>query len=57
MTAVQISLLISGLFMVAWIFWGVREYRRTGQTTWLLMAALLGVSFLVMLSQLSRLSP
>lgn len=53
-TAVTISFLVSGVLMLAWLVWGVREYRRSGNVQWLWMAALLGVSLLVMLSQLSR---
>ena len=53
-TGVTISLIVSGLVMVAWIVWGVREFRRTGNAQWLWMAVLLGISFLVVLSQLSR---
>lgn len=53
-TAVTISLVVSGLLMAAWVVWGVRQYRRTGELQWLWMAALLCVSFLVVLSQLAR---
>jgi len=54
-TGVTISLIVSGLVMVGWVVWGVREFRRTGNAQWLWMAVLLGISFLVVLSQLSRL--
>jgi heme/copper-type cytochrome/quinol oxidase subunit 3 len=53
-TAVAIGLVLSGLLMIGWAGWGVREYRRTGNLQWLWMAALLGMSFLVLLSQLAR---
>ncbi len=56
MTAVQISLLVTGLVMLAWLVWGVREYRRTGQATWLWMSVLLGISFVGLLGQLARIS-
>ncbi len=48
--AILVSVLLTGIIMVAWIVWGVREYRRTGSPQWLWMAALLSVSILVMLS-------
>ena len=56
MTAVVlISLLVTGLVMLGWVVWGVREYRRTGKPQWLWMAVLLGISFLVSCStQLAR---
>ena len=45
--AVKISFLVSGLLMLAWLIWGVREYKRTGKATWLWMSVLLGVSLLM----------
>lgn len=44
---VWISLAVTGLLMLAWIVWGVREYRRTGRATWLWMAVVLGVGLVV----------
>ena len=43
-TAVRISFLVSGLVMVGWMVWGIREYRRTGRATWLWLGVLMAVS-------------
>jgi hypothetical protein len=53
-TAVTISLALSGLLMIGWVIWGVREYRRTGALMWLWMSAMLAISLLVVLGQLAR---
>ena len=51
---VTLSFVISGVLMIGWVFWGVREYRRTGSLMWLWMAVMLTISLLVMLGQLAR---
>ncbi len=43
-TSVMISFLVTGLVMLGWLIWGIREYNRTGKATWLWMAVLLGIS-------------
>lgn len=53
-TAVRASLLVTGLVLVGWMVWGVREYRRTGRATWLLLGVLMGVSLLVAVSRFPR---
>lgn len=50
-TAVAISLLVTGLVSLAWLVWGIREYRRTGRAQWLWMSILLGVSVVVVLAR------
>lgn len=46
-TSVTISFLVCGLLLVGWMVFGLREYRRTGRATWLLLGVLMGVSLLV----------
>jgi hypothetical protein len=46
-TAVLISFLVTALFLVGWMIWGVREYRRTGRAMWLWLGVLMGVSLLM----------
>lgn len=46
-TAVKISFLVTGLLMIGWLIWGIREYNRTGKATWLWMSVLLGVSLVM----------
>jgi len=43
---VMISFVVAGLFLVGWMAFGFREYRRTGRATWLLLGVLMGVSLL-----------
>ena len=40
--AAGLSVLVGLAFMVGWVVWGVRQYRRTGQAQWLWMAVALG---------------
>ncbi|MGB8021564.1 MAG: hypothetical protein WCF04_10085 [Candidatus Nanopelagicales bacterium] len=40
-------MLFTAVVIVAWIIWGVREYRRTGRPQWLWMAVLMLVSLFV----------
>ncbi len=44
--SVMISFVVAGLFLVGWMAFGFREYRRTGRATWLLLGVLMGVSLL-----------
>ena len=53
-TAVQISFLVSGLFLVGWMVWGVRQYRRTGQATWLWLGALMAISLVGAIARYPR---
>ena len=46
-TAVRISFLLTGLVMLGWMIWGIREYRRTGRATWLWLGVLMGVSLVM----------
>ncbi len=43
-TSVQISFAVTALFLVGWMIWGVRQYRRTGQATWLWLGVLMGIA-------------
>jgi hypothetical protein len=43
-TAVQISFLVTGVVLLGWMIWGIREYRRTGRATWLWLGVLMAVS-------------
>ena len=43
-TAVLISFLVTGLFLVGWMVFGVIQYRRTGKAMWLWLGALMAVS-------------
>jgi uncharacterized membrane protein HdeD (DUF308 family) len=52
-TAITVTYVVTGAFMVAWIFWGLREYQRTGRPQWLWMAVLLGVSLLFTITQVN----
>ena len=51
---VTITFVISGVLMIGWAVWGIRQYRSTGALMWLWMSLMLGVSLLVTLSQLAR---
>ncbi len=43
-TAVAISFAVTAGFLVGWMLWGIREYRRTGRAHWLWLGALMAVS-------------
>jgi hypothetical protein len=43
-TAVAISFLGTALFLVGWMIWGIREYRRTGKAMWLWLGVLMAAS-------------
>ena len=45
-TAVAISFLVTALFLVGWMIWGIREYRRTGKAMWLWLGVLMAGSLL-----------
>ncbi len=53
-TAVRISLVVTGLVLVGWMVWGVIQYRRTGQATWLWMGALMAISLVAALARYWR---
>jgi hypothetical protein len=53
-TTVAISFLVTGLFLVGWMVWGYREYRRTGRAQWLWLGALMGVSLVVSFTRYPR---
>jgi hypothetical protein len=42
-SAAKYVALVSLVIIVAWVIWGVREYRRTGRTVWLWMAAVMAI--------------
>ncbi len=44
--AVQVSFLVTGLFLVGWMVWAVREYRRTGQAMWLWLGVLMAIGLM-----------
>lgn len=45
---------VTGLVMLAWIIWGVRQYLRTRQPMWLWMVVLMFLSLTVALSGMLR---
>jgi hypothetical protein len=45
-TAVAISFLVTALFLVGWMIWGIREYRRTGKAMWVWLGILMAASLL-----------
>jgi hypothetical protein len=42
--AAAISFVVTGLFLLGWMVFGVVQYRRTGRATWLWLGALMGLS-------------
>ncbi|HYN56618.1 MAG TPA: hypothetical protein VES03_05405 [Motilibacterales bacterium] len=53
-TAVLISFLATGLFLVGWMVFGVIQYRRTGKATWLWLGVLMAVSLAMAILRFPR---
>ncbi len=53
-TAALISFLVTGLFLVGWMVFGVVQYRRTGKANWLWLGVLMAVSLATVIMNFPR---